>query len=57
MGHGFECSGTNFIAFVCGNTPLHGCVCVHGTGLALCLVQNRVGLGLGRSLIEFHRVK
>ena len=23
IGHGFECSGTNSIALVCGNTALH----------------------------------
>ena len=23
IGHGFECSGTNCIALVCGNTTLH----------------------------------
>ena len=53
--HGFECSGTNCIALVCGNTTLHQCV--HGTDLALHLVLNHVGLGMGRSQIEFHSVK
>ena len=31
--------------------------CVHGTDLALHLVLNHVGLGMGRSQIEFHSVK
>ena len=47
IGHGFECSGTNCITLVC----------IHGTGLALRLVQNRVGLEMGRSPIEFPSVK
>ena len=47
------------------NIALHWCVvilhyigvCVHGTDLALRLVLNRVGLGMGRSPIEFYSVK
>ena len=57
IGHGFEFNGINCIALVCGNTASHGCVCVHGTSLVLHWVQNRVGLGMGRSPIEFHSVK
>ena len=30
---------------------------MHGTDLALHLVLNRVGLGMGRNQIEFHSVK
>ena len=40
----------------CAVTP-HSWVCVHGTSLALRLVQNHVGLEMGRSPIEFHSVK
>ena len=32
-------------------------VCVHGIDLALCLVLNCVGSGMGRSVIESHSVK
>ena len=38
----------------CEVTPHYMGVC---TGLALRLVQNRVGLEMGRSSIEFHSVK
>ena len=41
----------------CAVTPHYMDVCVHGTGLALRLVQNRVGLEMGRSPIEFHSDK
>ena len=41
----------------CTVTLHYMAVCLHGTGLALCLVQNRVGLEMGRSPIEFHSVK
>ena len=41
----------------CAVTPHYMSVCVHGTGLALRLVHNRVGLEMGRSPIEFHSVK
>ena len=40
----------------CAETPHYIGVC-NGTGLALRLVQNRVGLEMGRSPIEFHSVK
>ena len=41
----------------CAVTPHYMGVCVNGTGLALLLVENRVGLEMGRSPIEFHSDK
>ena len=41
----------------CAITPCYMGVCVYGTDLVLRLVLNRVGLGMGRSPIEFPNVK
>ena len=52
----FECSGIIALQWC---TKIHRItwVCVHGTDLALCLVLNYVGSGMGRSPIESHNVK
>ena len=67
--YGVECPCRGFHALVMGfsavaQIALHWCAVtpyymgvVHGTNLALHLVLNRVGLGMGRSPIEFHNVK
>ena len=56
IAHEFECSGT--IAFHwCTKNQRIKWVCVHGIDLALRLVLNCVGSGMGRSPIESHSVK
>ena len=56
---GVECPCRGLHTLVMGlsavaQIALHWCAV---TDLALCLVLNRVGLGMGRSPIEFHSVK
>ena len=67
--YGVECPCRGLHTLVMGlstvaQIALHWCavtritwVCVHGTDLALRLVLNCVGLGMGRSPIEFRSVK
>ena len=67
--YGVECPCRGLHTLVMGlsavaQIALHWCtvtritwVYVHGTNLALRLVLNRVGLGMGRRPIEFHNVK
>ena len=63
---GLHTLGMSLSEFECSDTiALHWCtknhritwVCVHGTHLALCLVLNYVGSGMGRSPIKSHNVK
>ena len=54
--HEFECSDTIALHW-CTTNHLITWVCVHGTDLALRLVLNCVGSGMGRSPIESHSVK
>ena len=51
-----ECNGT-FALHWCMTNHRITWVCVHGTDLALRLVLNCVGSGMGRSPIETHSVK
>ena len=67
--YGVECPCRGLHTLVMGlsavaQIALHWCVvtphymkCVPGTDLALRLVLNHVGLGMGRNSIEFHSVK
>ena len=52
----FECTGTIALHWCTTNHHITW-VCVHGTDLALHLVLNCVGSGMGRSPIESHNVK
>ena len=52
----FECSDTIALIWCMTNHRITW-VCVHGTDLALRLMLNCVGLGMGRNLIESHIVK
>ena len=52
----FKCSGTIALHWCTKNHRITW-VCVHGTDLALWLVLNYVGSGMGRSPIESHSVK
>ena len=52
----FECSATIALHWCTKNHHITW-VCVHGTDLALRLVLNCVGSGMGRSPIESHSVK
>ena len=52
----FECRGTIALHW-CRKNHCITLVCVHGTDLALRLVLNCVGSGMGRSPIESHSVK
>ena len=52
----FECSGTIALIWCTINHRITW-VCVHGTDLALRLVLNCVGSGMGRNPIESHIVK